>query len=108
MGPGVQFLMEVQKQQLLPHRDILQEHVDSESLRFLDRYRRLLGGEIIEIAVKPTPLGVGHNGRLVIEFKARANVAQSAAIDEAIRTAQFARNKCLRLWMDEKGKGNMT
>ncbi len=42
---------------------------------------------------------------LVIEFKARANAAQSAAIDEAIRTAQFVRNKCLRLWMDEKGKG---
>ncbi len=29
---------------------------------------------------------------MVIEFKARANAAQ------------FARNKCLRSWMDEKGK----
>ncbi len=37
-----------------------------------------------------------HNGMLVIEFKARADAAQSAAIDEAIRTAQFVRNKCLR------------
>ncbi|MCJ2543287.1 RNA-guided endonuclease InsQ/TnpB family protein, partial [Thermostichus vulcanus] len=40
----------------------------------------------------------------VLEFKARVVPAQAAAINEAIRTAQFVRNKCLRLWMDEKGK----
>ncbi len=28
---------------------------------------------------------------------------QYAAIDEAIRVVQFIRNKCLRLWMDERG-----
>ncbi|MCJ2544510.1 RNA-guided endonuclease InsQ/TnpB family protein, partial [Thermostichus vulcanus] len=40
----------------------------------------------------------------VLEFKARVVPAQAAAINEAIRTAQFVRNKCLRLWMDEQGK----
>jgi putative transposase len=28
---------------------------------------------------------------------------QYQALDEAIRTAQFVRNKCLRYWMDNKG-----
>lgn len=42
---------------------------------------------------------------LVIEFKARINKHQSIAIDEAIRTAQFIRNKAVRLWMDVKGTG---
>ncbi|WP_445305588.1 hypothetical protein [Microcoleus sp. herbarium2] len=28
-----------------------------------------------------------------------------AAVDEAIRTAQFVRNSCIRLWMDTKGIG---
>ncbi|MGB3402508.1 MAG: transposase [Microcoleaceae cyanobacterium] len=41
---------------------------------------------------------------LVLEFKAYGNKAQYNAIDEAIRTGQFIRNKCLRLWMDESGK----
>ncbi len=42
---------------------------------------------------------------LVLEFKAKGNKAQYASIDEAIRTAQFIRNKCIRLWMDDKGTG---
>lgn len=42
---------------------------------------------------------------IVLEFKARANKAQSNSIDEAIRTAQFVRNKALRYWMDNRGTG---
>ena len=37
---------------------------------------------------------------LILEYKLRPNQRQHAAIDEAIRTTQFVRNKCLRLWMD--------
>jgi putative transposase len=37
---------------------------------------------------------------LILESKLRANQSQQAAIDEAIRTTQFIRNKALRLWMD--------
>jgi len=40
---------------------------------------------------------------IVFEFKIKAKPAQYAAIDEAIQTAQFVRNKCLRYWMDNKG-----
>ncbi|WP_353814701.1 MULTISPECIES: hypothetical protein [unclassified Moorena] len=39
----------------------------------------------------------------VLEFKVKGKKAQYAAIDEAIRTGQFVRNKCLRYWMDNKG-----
>ena len=42
---------------------------------------------------------------LVLEFKVRAKKEQFAAIDEAITTAQFIRNKCLRYWMDNRGVG---
>ncbi|MEO0852591.1 MAG: transposase [Cyanobacteria bacterium J06648_11] len=42
---------------------------------------------------------------LVLEFKAVGKPRQQLAIDEAIRTAQFVRNKCLRLWMDKPGTG---
>jgi putative transposase len=42
---------------------------------------------------------------LVLEFKVRAKKQQYEAIDEAIRTAQFIQNKCLRYWMDNKGVG---
>ena len=38
---------------------------------------------------------------LILEFKAYGKQAQYQAIDEAIRTGQFIRNKCIRLWMDE-------
>jgi len=40
---------------------------------------------------------------LVYEYKLKATPAQRAAMDEAIRIVQFIRNKCLRLWMDERG-----
>ncbi len=40
---------------------------------------------------------------LIYEYKLDATKAQYAAIDEAIRIVQFIRNKCLRLWMDERG-----
>ncbi|MGL6343175.1 MAG: RNA-guided endonuclease InsQ/TnpB family protein [Waterburya sp.] len=42
----------------------------------------------------------------VLEFKVRnPKPQQCLAIDEAIRTAQFVRNKCLRYWMDNRGVG---
>jgi len=42
---------------------------------------------------------------LVFEFKAYGKLSQFVAIDDAIRTAQFIRNKALRFWMDCKGVG---
>src|SRR5204863_2980011 len=40
---------------------------------------------------------------LIYEYKLDGLKRQYAAIDEAIRIVQFIRNKCLRLWMDERG-----
>ena len=40
---------------------------------------------------------------LVYEYKVAGTSKQYAAMDEAIRTVQFVRNKCLRKWMDEVG-----
>jgi putative transposase len=40
---------------------------------------------------------------LVLEYKIRAKQKQLSAIDEAIRTMQFVRNKCLRYWEDTPG-----
>ena len=40
---------------------------------------------------------------LIFEYKLDGSKAQYAAIEEAIRVVQFIRNKCLRLWMDERG-----
>ena len=37
---------------------------------------------------------------LIQEFKVKAKPSQFAAIDDAIRTAQFVQNKALRYWMD--------
>ena len=37
---------------------------------------------------------------IVLEFKIKGKTKQYQAIDEAIRTLQFVRNKCLRYWMD--------
>jgi len=42
---------------------------------------------------------------LILEYKARVNQVQRTAIDEAIRTVQFIRNKALRLWMDGRNVG---
>ena len=39
---------------------------------------------------------------LVLEYKIKANKIKSQAIEKAIRTTQFIRNKCLRYWMDAK------
>ncbi|MDJ0743600.1 MAG: transposase [Xenococcaceae cyanobacterium MO_167.B27] len=42
----------------------------------------------------------------VLEFKVRKpKPRQCLAIEEAIKTAQFVRNKCLRYWMDNRGVG---
>jgi putative transposase len=43
---------------------------------------------------------------LIYDYKLRTTQAQQQAIDEAIRTVQFIRNKCLRKWMDERGIGD--
>ena len=40
---------------------------------------------------------------ITLEFKAKGSSTQYRAIDEAIRTAQFIRNKCLRYWIDNRG-----
>jgi putative transposase len=42
---------------------------------------------------------------IVLEFKAYGKPSQHQAVAEAIRTAQFIRNSCLRLWMDGLGIG---
>jgi len=42
---------------------------------------------------------------LVFEFKAKGKTTQYSAIDEAILTAQFVRNKCIRYWMDNEDVG---
>jgi putative transposase len=39
----------------------------------------------------------------VYEYKLDGSKAQYAGIDGALRVVQFIRNKCLRLWMDERG-----
>ena len=39
----------------------------------------------------------------VFEFKLKGKDKQYQAIDEAIKTAQFVRNKSLRYWMDNRG-----
>ncbi|MBZ8181061.1 RNA-guided endonuclease InsQ/TnpB family protein [Oscillatoria salina] len=42
---------------------------------------------------------------LVLEYKVKPKPQQVAAIEEAIRTSQFVRNKVLRFWMDNTGVG---
>ena len=41
----------------------------------------------------------------VLEFKGQGKTTQYSAIDEAIRIAQFVRNKVIRFWMDNRGVG---
>ncbi|EFH84978.1 RNA-guided endonuclease InsQ/TnpB family protein [Ktedonobacter racemifer] len=43
---------------------------------------------------------------LIYEYKLDGTKAQYAAIDEAIRSVQFIRNTCLRLWMDDHATRN--
>jgi putative transposase len=40
---------------------------------------------------------------LIFEYKLDGSKKQYTALEEAIRIVQFIRNKCLRLWMDERG-----
>jgi putative transposase len=40
----------------------------------------------------------------VLEFKVKGKPIQYKRIDEAIKTAQFIRNKCIRLWIDGDAK----
>ncbi len=42
---------------------------------------------------------------LVFEAKLEGTKEQYERIDEAIRTARFVRNSCIRYWMDNKGIG---
>ena len=39
---------------------------------------------------------------IIYEFKAKGHQWQYSAIDQAIKTAQFVRNKALRYWMDNQ------
>ena len=50
-------------------------------------------------------LGSEESPLLIYEYKLRLSLGQQAAIDAAIRTTQFVRNKALRLWMDGQGVG---
>jgi putative transposase len=52
------------------------------------------------------PKSKGYLFVLILDYQLRTNKAQAAAIDEAIRTVQFIRNKCLRLWMEGRGSGD--
>jgi putative transposase len=40
----------------------------------------------------------------LLEFRLYGTENQFARIDESIRTTKFIRNKCIRLWIDSKGK----
>ncbi|GAB1537683.1 RNA-guided endonuclease TnpB family protein [Scytonema sp. NUACC21] len=42
---------------------------------------------------------------LVFEAKLEGEIEQYQKLDEAIRTARFIRNSCLRYWMDNRGVG---
>ncbi len=42
---------------------------------------------------------------IVLEFKVQGKTTQYKSVDEAIRTAQFVRNRCIRFWMDNRGVG---
>ncbi|MEY2983465.1 MAG: hypothetical protein RLZZ568_82, partial [Cyanobacteriota bacterium] len=41
----------------------------------------------------------------VLEFKLKGKEEQYRRIDDAIRTAQFVRNKSLNYWMNNRGVG---
>ena len=41
----------------------------------------------------------------ILEYKLKGKTQQYQAIDNAIRTVQFVRNKCLRYWEDNRGVG---
>jgi putative transposase len=41
---------------------------------------------------------------IIYEFKVKGKDRQYRAIDDAIRTSQFIQNKCLRYWIDNRGR----
>jgi putative transposase len=45
---------------------------------------------------------------LVLEYKITAKQAQYKAIDEALRTVQFIRNKAIRYWIDAPRDAKLT
>ena len=47
---------------------------------------------------------------IVLEAKLKGTEDQFVRLDEAIRTAQFVRNSCIRYWLDNKGvvKGDLS
>ncbi|NMG06716.1 hypothetical protein DP117_07470 [Brasilonema sp. UFV-L1] len=49
----------------------------------------------------------GESSVLVLEYKAKGNKAQYQAIESAIETTQFIRNKCLRYWIDSSRENNI-
>ena len=49
----------------------------------------------------------GDNAVLVLEYKVKGKRQQYQAIDEAIRTTQFIRNKAVRYWMDAPKKAKI-
>lgn len=42
---------------------------------------------------------------IVLEAKLKGTLEQYGRLDEAIRTAQFVRNSCIRYWIDNRGVG---
>jgi putative transposase len=42
---------------------------------------------------------------IVLEAKLKGTTEQLRRLNEAIRTAQFVRNSCIRYWIDNKGVG---
>jgi len=56
---------------------------------------------------KVQELNQGRSMPVAFEFKVKGKSVQYAAIDQAIKTGQFIRNKCLRLWLDVKGTTKM-
>ncbi len=59
-----------------------------------------LSGKVCYNSVKPKVEGI----MLVVEAKLKNGTPeQYQKFDEAIRTAQFVRNKCVKFWMENKG-----
>jgi putative transposase len=61
----------------------------------------------VTIAVNRRNYQGGDNAMLVLEYKAVVSQKQKLAINEAIRTTQFIRNKAIRYWMDAPKKAKL-
>jgi putative transposase len=44
---------------------------------------------------------------LVLEYKVKCNQSQKQALNEAIRTSRFVRNKAIGYWMDSPKKAKV-